>query len=147
MQIRVSYRDPEPFSTNGRKLIRFLIALVLVFVLIQTQVFAQKSPIDLREKIAQIPLNSRVEVTTTNGDKLRGQIVGRTGSDFSFRKKDADATQSIAYDQVISVRRVGSHTTRNWVIGAAVVTVVVLGIIVARIAAHPLGNCCTPSRY
>lgn len=103
---------------------RAFISVVLVSLLLKTQLLAQQSPADLRNRIANFPPESLVEVRTKSGEKLRGHIVGRTDSDFSLRQGRGAATKTIAYEQVLAVSRVGVHTRRKWIIIGVVAGIV-----------------------
>jgi hypothetical protein len=113
-----------------------LITLILVTVLATDQLIAQQPAPNssIRDEIATLPATSLVEVQLKSGRRMRGHIVRRTDADFSLEREKGNRTQSIAYDQVLSVAQVRQgHSHKKWIIlGVAVgVMAVVVVILVA----------------
>ncbi len=107
------------------------LSLALVLLMLETQLPAQQSSTDLRDRIAGLPQGSLVEVRTTSGERIRGRIASRTDSDFSLHQNQGHATRTVAYAQVLSVSRMDAHSKRKWIIlGAVLGTLLVCAIIV-----------------
>ena len=86
---------------------RLIITAVLVTLLITEPIQAQQAAeSSVKQQVAALPPNSLVDVRLTRGETLRGRIVNRTDSDLSL-KLERGGTQSVAYNQVLSVSQVG----------------------------------------
>jgi hypothetical protein len=119
---------------------RAMLSIILPAVLI-TQLAAQQPAADssLKQEIASLPSTSLVQVNLKDGHRLRGHIVTRTDSDFSLKREKRAGTQTIAYDQVLSVSHVKdghSHKTR-WIIIGVVAGVFVVAIVFVYKLSHP----------
>jgi hypothetical protein len=119
---------------------RTVITLILAAVLATDQLWAQQpaSESSARQQIANLPSTALVEVDLKDGHRLLGHIVSRTDLDFSLQREKAKRTQTIAYDQVLSVSQVKrghSHKTR-WIIIGVVAGVVVIAIVFAYKLTH-----------
>ena len=117
---------------------KILLSTILIALLTRDQIAAQQPAADnaVKQEIAALPSNSLVEVRVQGGSTLRGHIVSRGESDFALKREKGAGTQTIAYNQVLSVSQVKSgHSHKKWIIlgvvvGAVVVVVVVVVVLV-----------------
>lgn len=118
---------------------RTAMTLILTAVLM-TNLAAQQPAGDssVQQQISAIPSTSLVEVNLKEGDSLRGRIVSRTDSGFSLQREKGKRTQTIAYDQVLSVSQVkgGQSHKARWIIIGVVAGVAVVAIVVAYQLTH-----------
>ena len=121
---------------------RIILAVLLSIVLGIQQVSAQTTQDSVKQEVAAIPSKALVEVSMRSGGILRGHIVSRADTDFTVRQEKGGSTQTIAYDQVLSVSQIKSGHSHKWIIiGVVLGAVVVAGIIAAVIAARgPFGH-------
>jgi hypothetical protein len=116
---------------------RTVITLILTTHLATDQLTAQQPAADssIKQEIASLPSTSLVEVDLKDGHRLRGHIARRTDSDFSLQREKGKRTQSIAYDQVVSVSQVkAGHSHKKWIIlGVAVGAVVIVVVIIVAV--------------
>jgi hypothetical protein len=123
---------------------RAIVTVILIAVLVTGLLPAQQPQADspIKQEIAALPSTSLVEVSVRGGGILRGHIGTRTESDFSLKREKGAGTQTIAYDQVLSVSQVkGRHSHKKWIIiGVVAGVIVVVAIIAAKIASNPLGG-------
>jgi len=118
---------------------RTAIALILTTVLV-ADLAAQQPPGDssVQQQISTLPSTSLVQVNLKEGDSVRGRIVSRTDSDFSLQREKGKRTETIAYNQVLSVspvKRGHSHKAR-WIIIGVVAGVAVVAIVFAYQFTH-----------
>jgi hypothetical protein len=109
---------------------RATVALILTFVFLARSVPAAPQAPNIETKIASIPLGSRIEVRLTDKQKLRGIRGAASAESFVLSAPKADRT--VAFAEVVSVKRIGkSHTTRNVliIVAVAVVAVVITGVV------------------
>src|SRR5438552_11164565 len=98
-----------------RAIASVILSLILITDLLPAQQPAADSPI--RQEIAALPSTALVQVRLKDGHRLRGHIVSRTDSDFSLQREKGAGTQSIAYDQVLSVSQAkATHSKTKWII-------------------------------
>jgi hypothetical protein len=123
---------------------RTIVDIILIPLLVAGLLPAQQPQADLpiKQEIAALPSSSLVEVSVRGGDILRGHIATRTESDFSLKREKGAGTQTIAYDQVLSVSQVKArHSHKKWIIiGVTAGAILVIAIIAAKIASNPLGG-------
>jgi hypothetical protein len=123
---------------------RINISIILITALVTGLLPAQQAQADspIKQEIAALPSSSLVEVSVRGGGILRGHIARRTETDFSLRPEKGSGTQTIAYDQVLSVSQVKvGHSHKKWIIiGVVAGAIVVVAIIAAKIASNPLGG-------
>jgi hypothetical protein len=123
---------------------RALLSIILMAVLTTEQLPAQQPAANssIQQEIGALPPTSLVQVNLKGGDSVRGRIVSRTDSDFSLQREKGAGTQTVAYDQVLSVSQVKpGHSHKKWIIiGIVAGVVIVVAIIAAKIASNPLGG-------
>jgi hypothetical protein len=112
-----------------------LLSIVLAVVL-TIELAAQQQAVNssVQQEISAVPSNSLVQVNLKGDGTVRGRIVSRTDSDFSLQREKG-GTQTIAYDQVLSVSQVkAGHSHKKWIIlGVAVGAVVIVVIIIVAV--------------
>jgi hypothetical protein len=119
---------------------RTIITLILIMVLPMVELSAQQpaGESSARQEIASLPSSALVQVDLKDGHRFLGHIVSRTDLDFSLQRQKGERTQTIAYDQVLSVSQVKhghSHKTR-WIVIGVVAGVVVVAIVFAYKFTH-----------
>jgi hypothetical protein len=123
---------------------RISVAIILIAFLV-TDLLPAKQAIEdsrIKQEIAAIPSGSLVEVRTQGGNRLRGHIVNRGDSDFSLEREQGGGTQTVAYNQVLSVSQVrAGHSHKKWIIiGVVVAAIAIVAIIIGVKASHPLSG-------
>jgi hypothetical protein len=110
-----------------------MVSILLIMAVLAADLAAQQPALNssMQQQVSTFPSTSLVQVNLKEGDSVRGRIVRRTDSDFSLERENGKQTQTIAYDQVLSVSQVkGGHShKKRWIIigvvaGAAVVAIV-----------------------
>lgn len=123
---------------------RALLSTVLIALLITDQLPAQQPEANasVKQEIAALPSTSLIEIRMQGGDRLRGHIVSCGESDFALEREKGAGTQTIAYDQVLSVSQVNSgHSHKKWIIiGVVIAAVAVVAIVIGVKASHPLSG-------
>ncbi len=112
---------------------RLFVCVILIALLVADQVPAQLSPANtsVKQEIAGLPSTSLVEVRMQRGNRLRGHIVSRGESDFTLQPEKRGGTQTIAYDQVLSISHAKTgHSHKKWIIIGIVVGAVVVAVVV-----------------
>jgi hypothetical protein len=98
---------------------RTILTIIFIALLVTGLLPAQQPQADspIKQEIAALPSSSFVEVSVIGGGILRGHIATRTESDFSLRREKGAGTQTIAYDQVLSVSQVKAGPWhKKWII-------------------------------
>lgn len=122
---------------------RVILAVLLTAVLAIEQVAAQQTAqgSGVKQQIAATSKKALVEVSTRAGSIVRGHIVSRADADFTLRQEKGGTTQTIGYDQVLSVSRIkAGHSYKTWIIVGVVVIGVV--VIVALVVRNSCGHIC-----
>jgi hypothetical protein len=122
---------------------RVLLSIVLTVVL-TTEIAAQQPAVNssVQQEISAVPSTSLVEVDLKDGHRLRGHIVSRTDSDFSLQREKGGGTQTIAYEQVLSVSQLkaGHSHKKKWIIIGVVTGVGVAALVVALVVLYGLSH-------
>lgn len=128
-----------------------LLAMVLVGLLVAMasggQALAQSPAQDgtkalekIKAKIVKLGVGekARAEIKLRNGQKIKGYVSSAGPDDFAFTERKSGANSTIAYADVVEVRRPGLSTGAKIGIGAAI-GVGVLAVL-AALAVHSLNN-------
>jgi hypothetical protein len=122
---------------------RVMLSIILTAVL-TTEMAAQQPAVNspVRQEISTVPANSLVQVDLKDGQRLRGHLVSRADSDFSLERQKGRGTQSIAYDQVLSVSQVkaGHSHKKKWIIIGVVTGVGMAAVVVALVVLYGLSH-------
>jgi|SRR5277367_2681512 len=111
--------------------IRKRLALALAMLLALPAAFGQENA---ASQITAIPLGTRIELRLNNKQTVRGARGQLSNAGFTLVVSRA-AERQIAFDDVVSVKRYKSHTTRN------VLIVVGVGVLALAITAGVIFRC------
>jgi hypothetical protein len=123
-----------------RRVVTTLLFILLLSVLaFSSSAGAVASGATVKARVEQLAANdSRVRITLKNHHKLEGRILEIGENSFSFANRQTKTTETIAYEDVLSVRPVGMATATKVVIGigvgAAIFTMVAILEIVHGLA-------------
>ena len=121
---------------------RIILAVLLSTMLAIPQVSAQTTQDSVKQEVAAIPSKALVDISMRAGGILRGHIVSRADADFTLRQEKGGTTQTIAYDQVLSISQVKTgHSHKKWIIIGVVIVgaVVIVGLALRSSCGHLCG--------
>jgi hypothetical protein len=130
-----------------RKLLSIVLIGLLVFLASGGQVLAQSSGQDeakalekVKAKIAKLGVGekARAQIKLRNGQKIKGYVSSAGPSDFAFTERKSGTTTTVAYADVVDVKKPGLSTGAKIGIGAAI-GVGVLAVFAALVV-HSLNN-------
>jgi hypothetical protein len=130
-----------------RKLLSIVLAGLLVFFASGGQTLAQSSGQDeakalekIKAKIAKLGVGekARAQIKLRNGQKIKGQVSSSGQDDFAFTDRKSGKTTTVAYADVVEVKKPGLSTGAK--IGIAVGIGVGVLAILAVVVVHSLNN-------
>ena len=108
---------------------RLMLSLVLAFVMLTRLASAASGTASIKAEIIGMPVGTSIELRLKDQQKLRGARGAVSDSGFTLVDTRSGERQ-IAFDDVVSVKQLKSHTKRNILIavgvGVAAVTVVLV---------------------
>ena len=130
-----------------RKLLSIGLIGLLVFLASGGQALAQSSGKDevkalekIKAKIAKLGVGekARAQIKLRNGQKIKGYVSSATPNDFAFTERKSGTTTTVAYADVVEVKKPGLSTGAKIGIAAAI-GVGVLAVL-AVLVVHSLNN-------
>lgn len=128
-----------------RKLLRMALIGLLVSMASGGQALAQSSGQDeakalerVKAKIAKLGVGerARAQIKLRNGQKIKGYVSSAGSDDFAFTERDSGKTTTVAYADVVEVKKAGGLSKGAKIAIVAGASAVVLGLI-----AHHIVNC------
>ena len=130
-----------------RKLLSMVLIGSLVFLACGGQALAQTSGKDdakaldkIKAKIAKLGVGekARAQIKLRNGQKIKGYVSSDGPNDFAFTERKSGTTTTVAYADVVEVKKPGLSTGAKIAIGVGI-GVGVLAIF-AAVVVHSLNN-------
>jgi len=92
----------------------------------------------IKSKIAKLGVGekARAQIKLRNGQKIKGYVSNAGSDDFAFTERDSGKTATVAYADVVEVKKAGGLSK-----GAKIAIVAGISAVVVGLIAHHVVNC------
>ena len=113
-----------------------LLLVPLSFRTAKAQTFKDGEADQVRAKVQKIGVgpSARVEVKMLSGTKMKGYVSKMEADSFDLTDLNSGAIQTVAFAEVTQIKKLnGGSSKRTWfIIGAAAVAAIIIGVVVAK---------------